>query len=450
MALKTKSKGKESSGGRRAFKYRGNERTAEDVSKASKTSSSSFDSFLSQGVTNYKPRTGENNIRILPLTWEDTDTWGKDWAILIHIHYSVGAEKSAYLCLEKMKNEECPVCAAHAEAEDEEEKRELRAGKAALCYVIDRDNEKAGPQVWRMPLSVYRDIQTRSLDKRTKEVIRIDDPDEGYDISFTKTGEGLQTKYTGIEVARDPSPISDNEKRQARWLDTIVNATLPELLVFYDAEHIEKVLSGKSTKKRGDDIEDDDDEDEKPRRSKGKAKPKRRDDDDDEEEADDEAEESDDDEEDEKPTRKSSKSKRRDDDDDDEDESDSEEESDDEDEDEAPRRKRGKARDDDDEEEAEEDDDEDEKPRSKRKPSKSDDDDEEESDDDEGDSEDEEDDEDSPPARRRGKSKADDDDEEEAEDDDDEDEKPAKGKGSASDRARARLAELRKNRNKKR
>lgn len=424
---------------KKRFVNRAKNRSTETVVKASKASGSSFDSYLKDGTQFYKPRDGENNIRILPVSWDDMDKWGDSWAIMVDIHYGVGADNSAYLCSEKMNGEPCAVCEARSGTDDEEERNQLRANRRALCYVIDRDNEKAGVQVWAMPLTLYREINTRSIDRKTKEAILIDDQDEGYDVTFVKEGTGTRVKYAGVEIARDPTPLSDDDRKADAWLEAIENSPLPDLLNFFEHDHIEKVLKGQVVRKK-DDADDEDvkpsrrrrgsvDEDEKPSR---RAKAKSRDDDEDDDEDEElDVDDDEDDEEDEKPARGrgrgKSKAKPRDDDEDEDDDDADDDEDEDEDEDEKPaRHRRSKSRYADDEDEDD--------------------------DDDEDDDEDEED--DDPPSKRRAsksksKSRDDDEDEDDDEDDDDDDdeddEKPAK---KASSRAKAKLEKLKSRRKK--
>src|SRR5690348_3144844 len=132
---------------RERFEYRGRERTTEDVSRRSRESGGSMDGYLRSDVQMFKAQEGDCAVRILPGTW-DVEKYGNGWEIPIFLHYNVGADNGAYLCLDKMKGEKCPVCEARRDAVDEEEARELKPSKRFLCYVIDRDNEKAGPQVW--------------------------------------------------------------------------------------------------------------------------------------------------------------------------------------------------------------------------------------------------------------------------------------------------------------
>lgn len=387
------------------FKYRGRERTVEDVTKDSKASSGAFDSYMVQGVAFYKAREGENTIRMLPLSWEDTKKWGLGWYIFIDVHYSVGPDESAYLCREKMLGEHCPICAAK-DGLDKEEADKLKPNRRALCWVIDRDNEKAGPQAWSMPLKLFREISTRSVNKRDNTPKYIDDPEEGMDVSFVREGTGKHTDYGTVEIAA-PSALSDNEKRAARWLEAIQAQPLPDILNFYDDDYLEKVLKGKSKRKARDDDDDDDEDEDKPKAKKGKRPVA--DDDDDE------------DEDDTKPVKSKRKPSKADDDDD---EPDSEDEDDDK---PAPKKKPGKKASDDDDEDADA-----------------------ESDDDDAGDSDDEDDEPKASTKRRPTRKAsdDDDDEDEADaesDDADEDEEdepaPKKGK-SATSRAKERLANL--------
>lgn len=247
-----------------AFKYTGKQRRIESVVRRSRESSGDFDSYIKSEVSMYKPAEGENFVRIMPATW-DIDEYGDGWELPVFIHYGVGGDNAVYLCLEKMQNKPCPVCTARAEATDKEEADGLKANKRLLCYVIDRDNEKAGPQVWSMPASLFRDINSRSIDKRSGGLILLDDPDEGYDISFIREGSKLNTKYVGVDVERDPCPLNENEKKQARWLQYIQDNPLPSILQYYEAERIEKVLYGGSAKRE--DVESED-EDETPRRSR--------------------------------------------------------------------------------------------------------------------------------------------------------------------------------------
>jgi hypothetical protein len=418
--LQRKDKTKKSKG----FVYKG--RSAETIKKIAEQSGGRFDSILKGGTDTFTPHVGENTVRILPPTW-DSDYFG----LTVWVHSRIGEDNSTYLCLKKMKGKDCPICAAAKEAKDdgeEDEAKALRNNERFLYYVIDRKEKEPSPAVWNASWTQNRDIADACRNMKTGKVLLIDHPDEGYDLSFRRTGQGLKTKYGAPQVDRDKSPISDDDDEQTEILETIEANPLPDLLHYYDAEYLEKVLSGGG--KKDEELDDDEDGDEEEKPSKRK---KRGDEDEDEEEdrpkkkkpaAD---EEDDGDEEDEKPKKK----KRVADDDDD-----------DEEEDEKPTRRR-RGREEDEEEEAGEDEagdgdgdgdeEEDEKPsRSKRSRRGSDDDEDEEDEkpkkkkpaaDEEEDDGGDEDEEDEKPSRRRRA----------ADDDEEEDEKPKKKKKPAAD-----------------
>ncbi len=234
------------SGGSR-FQYRG--RTSEEVSRRAKQSSGRYDSFIDEEVIWFSPREGENCIRIIP--WasagkefdELVEKWGTHWGIDLITHMGVGADKGTYLCLDKMKGEPCPICDAYRdEAIDS-----LKPKDRVLTWLIDRDDEKSGPKLWAMPMSNSKDISGESMVKGSGELLAIDDPEEGYDVYFIREGTKRNTRYKQFDVARDPSPLSKDSKKMDKWLDYVTENPLPNLLKFYDPEHLEKVLSGQAS-----------------------------------------------------------------------------------------------------------------------------------------------------------------------------------------------------------
>lgn len=239
------------------FRYRGDKRTVESVVRKSKQSGGMYDSYLLGDVQLLKLKEGDTTLRILPPSWpeEDDKEWGDGWDIGIWIHFGVGPDNATYLCLDKMGKGTCPICEARRDA-DEDERDQLKPSWRALAWVIDRSNEKAGPQVWSMPVSVFREINLRSVDKKHNTPIPIDSPSEGYDITFSREGTGIKTKYEAFEVDRDSTPLHDDEEVEDKWLDYIEEHPLPDILNFYEPGHIEKVLFGKATARAADDEEE--------------------------------------------------------------------------------------------------------------------------------------------------------------------------------------------------
>lgn len=242
----------------------------ETVRKRATQSSGSYDNFVRNDFQRYQPGDGENTIRILPRTWDDTDQWEDSWGITIYTHSYIGPDNSNFLCKKKTfkkSDHECPVCdvyeqlksAADAAGDDnaKTEANKFKASKKCLVWLIDRDAEKNGPMWWIMPITGEKDLSTRT--SKIGENIAIADPDEGYDVSFSKEGKLLNTKYLAWDIDREKSYLSENQKRQDKWLDYIEQNNLPSILELHDDDYMAKAVRGVSTRK------DDDDEEDKPR-----------------------------------------------------------------------------------------------------------------------------------------------------------------------------------------
>lgn len=269
-----RSSGRRGGGG---FVYR--ERDPEAARRRSESNGRDFDSFLDQSVKMYKVHDGDNTVRILPPTWEGAEHWALD----VHVHYQIGNDKDSYLCLQKMKDEPCPICEERQRANragDEEYAKELAPSKRSLMYVVDRNNEKEGIMVWPAPLTVDTGLLQVCIDKRSGELLPIDHPEDGYDVDFRKAGKALTTKYTGISVARRSSELGNDEA-----LDFAVAHPLPTILKYYSYEHIAKAFGGGgSTRDRVDERKSGRDEpperearggrDDKPSRGRDRDEPK--------------------------------------------------------------------------------------------------------------------------------------------------------------------------------
>ena len=235
------------------FSYK--ERTSEDMESRQK-SFSGRDSYFSSNMKFFTTKSGNNKIRIMPPTWEDAKHYGHD----IYVHYGIGPDNVGYLCLDRMAAEKCPLCEARAEADrdgDDDLAKALRATRRVAVYVIDRGAESEGPKVWAMPQTVDKEICAQAWDKETGEVYALDNPDEGYDVSFDVEGQGQTKKYVGVRLARRASPLSDDDKDAAAWLQHIVDHPIPDELVIHTYEEMKQAFEGKP--KKGKDVDDETD-----------------------------------------------------------------------------------------------------------------------------------------------------------------------------------------------
>jgi len=260
------------------FKYK--KRSTEAWKKRAEQSGYNRRSMFKDEVNVFRPKDGDNLIRILPPTWEDAEHYGHE----IWCHYGIGPDGESFLDLQKMTGEADPIEEERARAlsdNDKEYANKLQSKKRVCIYIIDRDEEEKGLQLWSAPWSMDADITTLAVDKRTGEVLDIDDPEDGYDVEFTKTGKGIKTQYGAVAIARKSSPLDNDEA-----LEQAMELSIPETLLYYPYEEIEKAFNAGGSAY---DDDDDDDDDEKPKRrgKKDKADKKRgRHEDEDEEEED--------------------------------------------------------------------------------------------------------------------------------------------------------------------
>src|SRR5882672_7315340 len=129
----------------RRFTY--TQRTKEDIKERANSRGGSFDSFIKPQYKMYKVREGKNVVRILPPTWEKPKHYGFD----IWVNYGIGADNQSYLSLSKMKNQKDPIAEARTVASregDDNLARALQARQRILMWVIDRQAEDEGPQLW--------------------------------------------------------------------------------------------------------------------------------------------------------------------------------------------------------------------------------------------------------------------------------------------------------------
>lgn len=369
----------------RGFKYQ--KRTKDTLKERANMKGGNYDSYIKPKFKQWKPKEGKNVIRILPPTWDDARHYGLD----IFVNFSIGADNQAYLSLSKHDKGADPLAEARREAQKEGEKdlaKKLQPSQRILYWIIDRMDEDEGPLLWAAPFTFDKALSNLCIDEDTKEVIFIDDPAKGRDVRFYREGTMLNTTYDAskMKILKEGN-IHEDETLEGEWLDFINENHLPEVLNFYEYDHIKAVFDGQASPSDDDDDEKpvrgrnkqkiEDEDEEKTSRTRQRAKPR---------------DDASDDDENEKPKRRTSSRKSADDDDDDTVEEKprgrqhvSHRASDPED-DEPLQRSRGPRRDPDDDELEE-------KPRSRRKP-------------------DPEDDDDVPPSTRRtGKSKPDEDEE---------------------------------------
>lgn len=274
----------------RGFRYQ--KRSKETLKERANMKGGNFDTIFKPKFKQWKPKDGKNRIRILPPTWDGAKHYGYD----IFINYNIGADNQSYLSLEKHGMGADPLAEARREAQKEGDKdyaKKLQPNQRILYWIIDRNDEEEGPLLWAAPFTFDKSLSNLCIDEDTKDVIFIDDPENGRDVRFYKEGTGLLTKYDPSKMkVLEESTIHEDEGLEGEWLDFIADNPLPDVLNFYDYAHIKATFGGQIGS-RDDDAEDEDakpvrsrrgsDDDEKPTRPRGRSRPEPEDEDEPEE-----------------------------------------------------------------------------------------------------------------------------------------------------------------------
>lgn len=218
-----------------AFKYK--IRSPELLEKRANAQGGDFQGIIRDEYKTFVPAKGDNHIRFLPPTWENPEHYGLDvWA-----HYNIGPDHASILCLNRMRNNRCPICEARVRAEragDDELAKELSARKRVLVWMLDRKDESKGPMIWSMAQTLDRDFVKLCRDKTTGEIYYIDHPEQGYNVSFERTGEKLATRYGGLQIARRASSVDQDV------LDYVEAEPLTGTLVWLSYEEIKEIYEG--------------------------------------------------------------------------------------------------------------------------------------------------------------------------------------------------------------
>jgi len=154
------------------------------------------------GVKNFTPAEGNVFLAFLE-RWEDPKFY-----LELFVHYNIGSDNHAFLCLDKMYGEQCPICAYREElkssGEPEDIYNEYRWTKRYLMWVVNAETKrtiKEGPMIYDAPGTVRNEILDACVDPRNGEIIDPSDPDEKVNIVFKRKGKTKNnTKYSAFQL----------------------------------------------------------------------------------------------------------------------------------------------------------------------------------------------------------------------------------------------------------
>lgn len=202
----------------------------------------------------YQIKAGRQVIRILPPKG-DKDVFWKE--AVIHFNLPGGA---AVACL-KQFNKKCPICEEIAKLkkskskEDQTLSKKMRASNRVYMNLIDKeDKDKEDvPQVMNCGNSILKSILDVICDPEYGDIT---DFNNGFDITLTKTGKGLETEYSIVPKRKESKAtksLSEEELQEAL-------PDLDALVVERTKEEVISILNGEDIAE-GDEIDENNEDD---------------------------------------------------------------------------------------------------------------------------------------------------------------------------------------------
>ena len=199
----------------------------------------------------WKPGEGKNVIRLLP-PWAEDGPSAELFYRETYIHWNVppgAAETSFMLCPKKMDLGKCYVCDqvdylyASKDPADIELAKEIRSRQRFFSNIIDMSdalNKDGNPkvQVWSYGPMIFDELLGYFCDADYGDIT---DPDEGFNITIERDGQGRDTTYK-MRLSRHPSSFVDNDLKEDGVYDGMKNLdqleTIGEAykLLEYDAQ----------------------------------------------------------------------------------------------------------------------------------------------------------------------------------------------------------------------
>jgi hypothetical protein len=193
--------------------------------------------------TMWKPKAGDQNIRILPTS--DGDPFRE-----FHFHYNVGKNPGIY-CNKRNDGGECAICdfasklwREGVENDDstlKNEAKKLFARKRYYSPVLVRGAESEGVKIWAYGKTAYETLLGYVLDPDYGDIT---DPQTGTDVKLTYTlasGPGAFPK-TNLQPRRRPSVLCDDAIADCQeLLDSVPN--IDKLFDVKTTEQVDGYLS---------------------------------------------------------------------------------------------------------------------------------------------------------------------------------------------------------------
>jgi len=276
------------------FSYKG--RDFKTAKERSERRGGSWESIFKAGVDSWRPKEGDNQIRILPIP--DSE----HYAVQVWTHDRIGPDNSQFVCPRKMSNKPCAICDKAKESRDAgetDEAKELGVKEHWVAWVVDREEDEETPKLYTMSITQDTTLVGLCLNNKNGSVLLIDHPDKGFDVMIKRVGKQINTKYI-FSIDRDSTPINEDKKVQQEILDFVSENPVEDLLVIRPSSYLKNAMIGSveerdedldeeearpRKKRRHEEEEEDNNEEEEARQDRKSTKSKHRDEEEEEEES---------------------------------------------------------------------------------------------------------------------------------------------------------------------
>lgn len=264
-----------------------------------------FGNYFTVDVNEWSPADEENEVGIVPFLLKVNSDFRKKnpelnrpvsdsqlksnngWVhkLSVFSHGNIGPNKDNKICLKTLK-ERCPVCELRDEFREKLAKlkakgrtdqelvdriSQLNPRKRAIYNMISfnstKDKER-GLMVWAAPhASIEDEIIDRAKDKRTAEYKMFAVLEDNWNIFFRKTGKGLNTEYSEVDVLdRRKEDILSEEEMDRLLEDALVIDEIVEVLSY---DELYELLHGVKPGEKLPEQKPDPQEEEEPRSRRG-------------------------------------------------------------------------------------------------------------------------------------------------------------------------------------
>jgi hypothetical protein len=212
-----------------------------------------------EDVPVYKPVEGKKqHIRII------TQPGLGSFSRLVLAHFDVGGFNSV-TCPRTFGEAECPVCEKRNELYNvnKEAAKKFKTTKYNAIYVIDRNNEALGPQLWMVSgvetmktiLNLIRHPETDAIH------IQIGHPTKGRDLFFKKykVGDSIYATINEIKLDLESTPLADDTKQIDEWLEFIKDHPVDSMINQFTYDEIKELMNKKPVETKATEAEAEED-----------------------------------------------------------------------------------------------------------------------------------------------------------------------------------------------